>query len=162
MAQILVAYATRSGAAADVSDAVAEVLRAAGHDVDVADLRDKPTADADQVGDASGVNAGAWYPEAKAWLARNTGAVRGTKVAVFNTCLGAADPAKRADSLAYNTMAVDRVGAVASEAFAGRFVPDRVGWFRRTFLKTMQQPEKDHLDLDVVRAWASTLLREVA
>ncbi|AQP45669.1 flavodoxin domain-containing protein [Tessaracoccus flavus] len=161
MATVLVAYATRGGTAHDIAEAVADVARDAGHDVTVADLRDKPHARADLVVVGSGVNAGSWYPEAVAWLARHTDTLRGTKVALFNACLNAADPAKREDSLAYNKVGVDRVGAVSSEAFAGRYVPHRVGWFRRVFLKTMQQQPQDHLDLDRVRAWAQGLLAQL-
>lgn len=161
MAKVLVAYATRSGASEDIARAIADVVRKDGHDVAVADLRDRPAPDADLVIVGSGVNAGAWYPEAIGWLARNTAALKATKVAVFNACLNAADPAKRADALAYNKVVVERMGTVASESFPGRFAPARVGWFRRTFLRAIQQEPEDHLDLAVVRGWAGSLLREL-
>ena len=161
MVKVLVAYATRSGASEDIARAIADVVRNGAHDVTVVDLAEKPEPDADLIVVGSGVNAGAFYPEAISWLARHTERLRGTKVAVFNACLNAADPAKRAESLAYNKVAVDRIGTIASESFAGRFAPARVGWFRRTFLKTMQQEPRDLVDTDAARAWAVELLRSL-
>lgn len=158
MARVLVAYASRSGAAEDIAGAVAEVARGVGHDVTLSDLREKPALDADLVVVGSGIQAGTWYPEALGWLAGNAEALRSTGVAVFNACLNAADPAKRSDAVGYNRVHADKVGAVASESFPGRFVPSKVGFFRRVFLKTMQQQPQDHLDLDAVRAWAGDVL----
>ncbi|WP_353081858.1 flavodoxin domain-containing protein [Tessaracoccus lapidicaptus] len=158
MGRVLVAYATRGGAARDIAETVGEVLRASGHAVRVADLKSKPGVDgAELVVLGSGINAGSWYPEATSWLAAEAGALRAARVAVFNACLNAADPAKRDDSLAYNRSVAERVRASASESFAGRFVPEHISWWRRLFLRTMQKPTQDHLDLDAVRAWASTL-----
>ena len=135
MGKVLVAYATRGGTARDIADTVGSTLRSAGHEVRVADLKSRPAVDdAELVVLGSGVNA----------------------------CLNAADPAKRAESLAYNASMADRVGAEASESFAGRFVPQHVSWWRRMFLHTMQKPTQDHLDLEAVRAWASTLIHTPA
>ena len=94
MVKILVAFATRGGATADIADAVAEVAKKAGHDVTVADLQSKPSPDADLVIVGSGINAGAWYPEAAVWLSTHTAALKDRRVAVFNACLNAADPSK--------------------------------------------------------------------
>ena len=105
----------------------------------------------------SGINAGSWYPEANAWLSAQEAQLRAARVAVFNTCLNAADPAKRDEALGYNRAVADRVQPTASESFAGRFVPEHVSWWRRMFLHTLQKPVQDHLDLDAVRSWASTL-----
>ncbi len=158
MGKVLVAYATRGGTARDIAKAVGAALRADGHDVRVADLKAKPAVDgAELVVIGSGINAGSWYPEANAWLSTREADLRAVRVAVFNTCLNAADPAKRDDALGYNRAVADRIRAAASESFAGRFVPEHVSWWRRMFLRTMQKPTQDHLDLDAVRAWAATL-----
>ena len=163
MGKVLVAYATRGGTARDIADTVGSTLRSAGHEVRVADLKSRPAVDdAELVVLGSGVNAGSWYQEATAWVSAQEPALVVTRVAVFNACLNAADPAKRAESLAYNASMAERVGAEASESFAGRFVPEHVSWWRRMFLHTMQKPTQDHLDLDAVRAWASTLIRTPA
>jgi menaquinone-dependent protoporphyrinogen oxidase len=162
MGRVLVAYATRGGTARDIAEAIGAVLSASGHEVRLADLRASrpPVEGTDMVVVGSGIGAGSWYPEATAWLAALEPQLRDTRVAVFNACLNAADPAKRAESLGYNRAVAERLRAGASESFAGRFVPEHVSWWRRLFLRTMQKPTQDHLDLDAVRAWASTLADE--
>lgn len=155
---VFIGYATRSGTSHDIAAVVSETLEAIGCRACVADLRDQPAlGDADLVVLGSGIQAGAWYPEATAWLAAHEGELRGRRVAVFNACLNAAKPGKRDDSLAYNEAAIRRTGAQISESFPGRFVPAKVGFFRRVFLRVMQQEPQDHLDPAVVRAWAAAL-----
>ena len=61
----------------------------------------------------------------------------------------------------YNRAATQRVSAVAETSFAGRFVPKRIGWFRRTFLRTMAKPPQDHVDPDAVRGWARSVASAV-
>ena len=163
MGKVLVAYATRGGTARDIADTVGSTLRSAGHEVRVADLKSRPAVDdAELVVLGSGVNAGSWYQEATAWVSAQEPALVVTRVAVFNACLNAADPAKRVESLAYNASMAERLGAEASESFAGRFVPEHVSWWRRMFLHTLQRRAQDHLDLEAVRAWASTLIHTPA
>lgn len=158
MGKVLVAYATRGGTARDVAEVVGAELRSAGHDVRVADLKERPEIDgAELVVLGSGINAGTWYQEATAWVAAEEPLLRAARVAVFNTCLNAADPAKRAEALGYNRSTAERIGAEVSESFAGRYVPEQVSWWRRMFLRTMQKPTQDHLDLAAVRAWAASL-----
>ena len=128
MGTVLIAYATRASAAADIADAVAEVLRSAGHEVRVADVRTDPGVDgADLVVFGSGINASAYYPEATAWLKAKAADLVSTRLAVYNTCLNAADPEKRDAALAYNDGAATRCGAKASATFGGRYVTAKVG-----------------------------------
>lgn len=75
-----VAYATRSGAAEDAAAAIADVMREAGHTVDLADLKTKPSPLADLVVVGSGVNAASWYSESIGWLAVNSAALKETRV----------------------------------------------------------------------------------
>ena len=64
MGTVLIGYATRTGAARDVAEEVAGVLRAVGHDVRLANLEQQPPIDgADLVVVGSGINASAFYPE---------------------------------------------------------------------------------------------------
>lgn len=133
-------------------------LRLAGHDVDVADLKTSPSADdRDLVVLGSGIQAGQWYPEAVAWGSSHGAQLAGCRVALFNVCLNAADPAKREESLGYNKVVAGRLTPVAQESFGGRYVPERVSWAKRIFLRTLQKPRQDHVDEVAVRAWARSL-----
>ncbi len=159
MGTVLIAYATRTSAAADIADAVAEVLRSAGHEVRVADVRTDPGVDgADLVVFGSGINASAYYPEATAWLKAKATDLVSTRLAVYNTCLNAADPAKQDLALSYNDAVVTRHGALSSAAFAGRYVPAEVGWASKLLALVTRRRAQDHLDADAARAWAEALL----
>lgn len=162
MGSVLVAYATRSGAARDIATAVETTLVQSGHRVRTASLAHAPAiGDADLVVVGSGVHATLWYPEASAWLDENQEALLATKVAVFNTCLNAADPHKRNEALAYNRAASDSVDAIASESFAGRYAKDDVGFFQRLLLALMGQADQDHVDTTKAIAWAGELTQHV-
>lgn len=157
MASILVGYATRTSSARDVATTVADVLREGGHDVRVADLKDAPAVgDEDLVVFGSGIHTGNWYPEAVSWVGRHGEALKRTRVAVYNTCLGVRE--SREQGLGYNSSMAGRVDAEFSESFAGRYVPAKVGFLRRLFMRTMQKPAQDHFDAEAVRAWARTLI----
>lgn len=137
---------------------VVDELRLAGHDVDIADLKTSPSAhDRDLVVLGSGIQAGQWYPEAVAWASAHGAQSAGGPVALFNVCLNAADPAKRDESLGYNNVVAGRLTPVAQESFGGRYVPERVSWVKRIFLKGLQKPRQDHVDEVAVRAWARSL-----
>ncbi|QIK72622.1 hypothetical protein G7070_10520 [Propioniciclava coleopterorum] len=159
MGSVLIAYATRSGAAHDIARALEAPLRQGGHRVRLASLADAPTIDgADLVVVGSGINATVWYPEASAWLDAHQAALLATKVAVFNTCLNAADPSKREEALGYNRPAVESVDAAASESFAGRYVKEEVGFFQRLLLAVLGKGSQDHVDTAKAAAWARELL----
>ncbi|RMB61540.1 flavodoxin domain-containing protein [Tessaracoccus antarcticus] len=162
MARILIGWASRAGAASDIAALLADELRALGHDVDVADLRTRPDASSrDLVVLGSGIQAGQWYPEASAWVAANESTLSTTRVALFNVCLNAAQPSKRDESLGYNKAVLSRVDPVALESFAGRYAPDKVTWFKRLFLRTLQQSAQDHVDEKAVRAWGREIVELV-
>lgn len=162
MARVLIGWASRAGAASDIAALVADELRALGHDVDVADLRSEPDPSSrDLVVLGSGVQAGQWYPEATTWAMGHEATLLATRVAVFNVCLNAASPAKRDESLNYNKAMTVRLEPVATESFAGRYVPEKVGVLKRLFLRTLQQSAQDHVDEDAVRTWARELVELV-
>ena len=159
MGTVLIAYATRTSAAADIADAVAAVLRTASHEVRVANVKTAPRVEgADLVVFGSGVNASSYYPEATAWLKANQADLAATRLVVFNTCLNAADPAKQDLALSYNDGVVTRHGALSSAAFAGRYVPAKAGWASRLLALFTRRRAQDHLDVEAAQAWAEALL----
>jgi len=159
MARVLVAYATDSGTARDIAALIADELERGGHRVDVVDLAaEQPSpAEYDFVIVGSGIHAGNWYAPALDWLAARRDELAQIPVAFFNTCLNAARDDMREICLAYNDAPSAVIDPVATVSFAGRFVPAEVGFFKRIFLRTLQQKPKDHVDPIKIRAWASEL-----
>lgn len=162
MIRILIAYATRAGSTRDVAGILADEFRTLGCDVEAVDLaKVKPSVtDFHMVVVGSGINAGAWFSEAVAWVRTHARELSAMPVAVFNVCLNAADDSdgKREETLAYNDPVAVTLSPVASESFAGRYAPERVGWFQRVLLRTMQKSEQDHVDPARIRAWAQELV----
>lgn len=162
MGRILITYATRAGATTDVAGVLADALRQAGHDVATADVATDPCPDGvDLVIVGSGIHATAWYPEALGWLERHAAGLQG-RLALFNVCLNAADPAKRDETLGYNDATAALAVPRASASFAGRYVPERVSLWKRVFMRTMRASVTDHVDPQAIRAWATELDARVA
>ncbi len=158
MARVLIGWASRAGAATDVAELLADELRKGGHDVAVEDLKGSPVGDGrDLVVLGSGVQAGQWYPEATQWIKANEPQLKKTRVALFNVCLNAADPDKRAEALGYNRAVTTKLSPLVEESFAGRYVPAKVSWLKRIFLRTLQKPGQDHVDETAVRSWGRKL-----
>lgn len=158
MRNVLIAYATRLGAAREIAEAIAAELRGQGDHVRLECMQDAPTVgDAELVVLGSGINAGRFYPEATAWISGNRPALEATKVAVFNTCLNAADPDKLDEAAGYNDTIVEMTGAVTAATFAGRYEKSKVGRFGRLLLKVLRKPEQDNVDRAAARRWAQDL-----
>lgn len=163
MVKVLVGYASDSGTARDIAGLIGDALRATSCVVDVVDLaveRPSPLG-YDLVVVGSGIRAGSWYAAATDYLAVNKDALSEVSVALFNTCLNAARDDMQEVSLGYNASVEAIVAPVASASFAGRFVPEEVGFFKRIFLRTLQQRPKDHVNPDAIRAWAQGLVATV-
>ena len=130
MQRVLVGYATRAGSTAEAAGIIADELRVRGFDVVVADLRDDPDpAGFDGFVLGSATQALTWLPESLTWL-RNRGEQVG-RAALFNLSITAVDPAKQDVALGHNKAASELVEASAQAAFAGRYAPKRVGFFKR-------------------------------
>lgn len=160
MSMVLVGYGTRGGAAKDVAHAIASGLEREGHIVRVADLKQPTTLDGvDAVVVGSGIQAGVFYSEVLGWLDKFADELAGRPVAVFNVCLTASDPTKHEAALAYNTTAAGKVDTLLSqEAFAGRYVPEKVAWWKRVLLRGINKDRaQDHVNSELAKAWGAEL-----
>ena len=164
MSNVLVGYGTRGGATTDVAASIAAGLEQEGHIVRVANLAE-PTqlTDVDAVVLGSGIQAGVFCSEVLGWIEKNAAALADRPTAVFNVCLTASDPTKHDAALAYNQTAVGKLGTVVSqEAFAGRYVPEKVSWWKRLLLRSINKDRaQDHVNSELAKAWGvelSTLL----
>ena len=155
--RVLVAYATKSGATAEIAQAIGEELARLGHRPEVRA--------ADTVGDlrpydavilGSAVYIGKWRKEAIRLGLRHAAELRGKPVWLFESGPtdasadeGRAVPAKAAAELA------TRIGARAHVVFGGKFGPEQVGDFaRRMIAKSDKSPYGDFRNFDRIRAWA--------
>lgn len=158
MTRYQIVFSTRAGTTRHVAQLIAAALREAGHEAVVADaaLSPEPAGECYIVG--SSIIANRWNPEGLAWLERHAVTLAG-RVALFNVCLTAADPDKRAESLALNSRAAAIIAPIANASFAGRYTPERSRWWQRLWLKAMAKPAQDHVDPEAISAWARDVAR---
>lgn len=160
MPRVLIVYSTRAGSTSHVANLLSNQFRALGHDVSVASASADPVPSGEDlfvVG--SGILASHWNSEALQWLTRHEADIEG-RTALFNVCLNAKDPVKRPEALAYNAEASSIVEPLDSEAFAGKFKPQQVGFWQRHFMRFLRQKTQDHIDPAAIAGWARKLHEE--
>ena len=156
MQRVLVGYATRAGSTAEVAGIIADELRARGIDVVVADLRNDPDpAGFDGFVLGSATQALTWLPESLTWLRNHRHHVGGA--AVFNLHITPVATAKPDVARGHNKAAAELVEASAQAAFAGRYAPKKVGFFKRLLFRALAKKPADHVDPPTIRAWARGL-----
>lgn len=183
--RVQVVYASRHGGTAGIAERIAEILRAEGADVMVADAADRPDPsgfDAYVIG--SGVQIGSWHKEGTEFLERNQATLATRPVWLFSSgpLPGSSKMTEGADRLTLALGPEEGPGsggrkkitglAVAIHArdhrvFYGAFNPDDPA-------KSMQErlvrllpaakavlPEGDFREWDLIEAWAREIAAEL-
>ena len=157
MAKILVAYASKQGSTAEIAQAIAQELQAAGHSADAAEV----TGIASLAGYAGIVIGGPMYmghidPRVGKFMKRHAGELAKLPVAGFVVCLAAASKDPEGMEWAGKALhkALGPVQPVAETIFAGKLEPEKLPWFQRWIIKRVNSPVGDFRDWDAIRAWA--------
>ena len=159
--KVLVTAASRYGATEEIAQAVADELRAYGHDavVQAPDaVNDVRGYDAVVLGSA--VYAGRWLKPARELVERTGRAWAGRPVWLFSSGpIG--DPLKPAeDPDVAGVMAA--TGARGHAVFAGRLVRNQLRFGDRAIAAALRAPDGDFRDWDAIRAWAASIAEELA
>jgi menaquinone-dependent protoporphyrinogen oxidase len=161
--RLLVAYATKAGATAEVAEAIADVLRRENADVDVMQARDvTDVTPYDAVVLGTGVRIGQVYGDAVAFLERHKETLSQVPVALYVVCMTMREDTEENRCTAEGYLDAVRekaprmepvsVGLFAGELDYGKIRPP-LTWV----LKLMKQPEGDFRDWDAIREWAEGL-----
>jgi menaquinone-dependent protoporphyrinogen oxidase len=155
--RLLVTVASRHGSTAEIGDAIAERLRAAGIDVDARppdDVTDITGYDAVVIG--SGVYAGHWLDAARAFVQRQTAALAAVPVWLFSSGpIG--DPPKPAEDPVDVAGVAEATRASGHRVFAGRLRRSDLGFAERAVVLALRAPEGDFRDWDAIGAWADEI-----
>lgn len=161
--KILVAYATRSGATAEVAQHIGRVLSEAGAMVEVC-----PTKEVDDLQSyravilGSAIRAGRWLPEAIRFVERHATALSQLPVAYFVVCLTMKDdtPENRRIVKGYLDPVLQQVPQVQPleiGLFAGALSYGQLPLVARLMAKAAKAPQGDFRDWSAVAAWAASI-----
>ena len=159
MARILVAYASKKGSTAEIAQAIAKELQAAGHTADAIEIAQG----ASPAGYDAVVIGGPMYmgklDSVGKFVKRHTTDLARVPVAGFVVCLAAAAKDPEGMALAEKALhaALDPLKPVAETIFAGRLDPEKLSWFQWLAVQKAKSPVGDFRDWAAIAAWARDL-----
>jgi menaquinone-dependent protoporphyrinogen oxidase len=160
--QVLVAYATKYGATAEIAEKIGEVLRKAGLQVDVlpaGKVRDLAPYQAVVLGSA--VYMGRWMKDAVKLLTANEAALAQKAVWFFSSGpLGEGDPVELLEGWRFPPLQqpiADRIQPRDIAVFHGALDIAKLNWLYRWIMKNFKSPEGDFRDWAAITAWAESI-----
>ncbi len=163
--RVLVAYASKTGATAEVAEFMGKVLREAGAEVDVVPIKNVRGLDGYDVAFVgSAIRVGQWLKEAVSFVEAHKDALSQRPTAFFTVCLTLHEdtPENRQTVHAY----LDPVRAIftpqAEGFFAGRMQTARLGLLEKMMMRMMKPPEGDFRNWDAIRAWTGETYAQLA
>ena len=164
--QVLVAYATKYGATAEIAEKIGQVLREAGLPTDVLP--------ADRASDLSAYRAvvlgsavyiGRWRKEAVKFLKTNEEVLAKRLVWLFSSGpTGKGDPVELTDGwrLPGGLQPIaDRIGPRDIALFHGAVDVDKLNFLEKWMLNNVKSPVGDFRDWEAITAWAASIAGEL-
>jgi menaquinone-dependent protoporphyrinogen oxidase len=161
--QVLVAYATKHGATAEIAERIGQVLREAGLGTDVLP--------ADRVGDltpyeavvlGSGVYIGRWRKEAVKFLQANEHVLADREVWLFSSGpTGEGDPVELAQGWRFPKALqpiADRIQPRDMAVFHGALNAEKLNVIEKWMIKKVEASLGDFRDWDAITAWATAIV----
>jgi len=160
--QVLVTYATKRGATAEIAEKIGEVLREAGQSTEVLPIdrvRDLTAYKAVVLGSA--VYIGRWRKAAAAFLKSNEGALAERPVWLFSS-----GPTGEGDQEAFGDgrrlpaalqSIADRIQPRDIAVFHGRLDLKRLNWLERWMVTNVKSPVGDFRDWEAITSWAASI-----
>jgi menaquinone-dependent protoporphyrinogen oxidase len=167
MTRILIAYGTRQGQTARIVDEMTLVLEAAGHDVDVHNLKESRPALApyDATIVAASVHAGSYEHEVRHWVHSHVAELEARPNAFVSVSMSAAnhDDASIAEMDAVVQKFCDNTGWEPGRVvrFAGALVYSRYNWLLKRIMRNIVRKQQDGMYTDMTRDYELTDFDEV-
>ena len=159
MAHILIAYASKKGSTAEIAQAVGKEIKAAGHLVDVTEIK--------SVSSVEGYNAviiGApFYMGTITEMGKFSGRYRNAlaKLPVAAFAVGVAplgkDPAGKDNAMKKLKETLEPRAPFAMTIFTGKIDPAQLSWFQKWITNKVKSPVGDFRDWTAIAAWAREL-----
>jgi menaquinone-dependent protoporphyrinogen oxidase len=166
MAQVLVAYATKYGATADIAHKIGEVLRQQGLEVSVvsaSDVRDVNPYDAVVLG--SGVCAGNWLKEAVNLLEKHATILATKPVWLFSSGpTGEGDPVEIMKGWRFpeaQKVVAERIKPRDMALFHGSIDMNKLRFGERLIIRALRAKVGDFRDWEMIGSWAKRISTEL-
>ena len=160
--KVLMAYATKYGATAEIADKIGQVLRQAGLRIDVlpvdrvSDLR---SYEAVILGSAAYI--GRWRKEAAKFLKSNEKVLADKLVWLFSSGpTGEGNPVELMDGWRFPKSLqpiADRIQPKDIAIFHGAMYIEKLSWIEKWMIKKVKAPVGDFRDWDAITSWAKTI-----
>jgi menaquinone-dependent protoporphyrinogen oxidase len=164
--RVLVAYATKYGATAEIADKIGQVLGHAGLPADVLcvnDVRDPTFYAAVVLGSA--VYIGRWRREAAKFLQAHAAELADVPVWLFSSGpTGEGNPAELTQGWQFpsNLQPIaDRIKPRDVALFHGASDPEKLNFIEKWMLKNVRAPVGDYRDWQAITSWATTIAKEL-
>ncbi|MDO8108531.1 flavodoxin domain-containing protein [Isoptericola sp. b441] len=159
--RVMVAVASRHGATREIGEAIADVLRGAGFDVDVTDPDDVEDVEPfDAVVLGSAVYVGRWAAGARAFVDRFAGRLAQRPVWLFSSGPVGDPPAPMGDPEEIGPI-MRRMGARGHKTFAGRLDRGGLALAERAVVALVQAEQGDFRAWPDVQDWASRIAEDL-
>lgn len=164
--QILVAYASKHGATAEIAQVIGEQLAQAGHHVDVKavdDVADPGAYDAVVLGSA--VYVGNWRKEAARFLEEQAAILAQRPLWLFSSGpTGEGDPADLMKGWRFPEKLqplADRLDVRDIAVFHGVLDAEKLNFMERLVVKGVKAPMGDFREWDEIRAWGAKIIADL-
>ena len=155
MKRVLVTYATKHGATAEIAEAIADELQKAGLAADC-----RPVDEAGDLDGFDGVVLGSavymkrWRPEARRFLKRNARALGERPFWIFSSGPCGERPDPEWAEPARTVKRAEELGARDHVVFGGRLPLEPSNFMERAMVDSCPPESRDLRDWDEIRAWA--------
>ena len=167
MAKVLVAYATKHHSTAEIARAVAEELRARGHDAEAVEAGSATAEGYDAVVLGSATYMGRWRREARHFLSHERDRLARIPFWVFSSG-PVGEPKDDASPEDDKWLEPRKVIAQAEDAgvrehvvFGGRLPEEPSGYIEKGMVSGTPEEFRDRRDWDEIRAWADRIADEL-
>lgn len=158
---VLVVFASKHGSTREIAATITEELRASKVAAELEEASAVGSvAGYDAVILGSGIYAGNWLPDAKAFVEKHRSELAKRPLWLFSSGpLGAEDP-KPQDDPARLAAALGSIQAREHRIFVGKLDPDQLSFAEKLIAKAVRAPTGDFRDWTEIRAWAQRIATE--
>lgn len=165
--KILVTYASKHGATAEIAEFIAGVMRKKPHEVDCLEIKQVENLQAyDGILIGTAIYAGMWMGDVIKFLREHESTLARKRVWVFASGpVGEGEPETLLDGdfiPANARILLEAINPDEIVLFHGKVDFEKLAWAERLILRAIGTPVGDYRDMEAIQAWAAKVAKELA